>query len=123
MIDIVLAALQKKSAIKSIQRGVASAAGDVTISLVNVNKTLVLSVSKGSAGYVAARGNITGTVSNTRYSGGNNGYSNSLYDSSLSANISGGTTDLTVKEYSARLVNATTLNCDGPVEWQVIEFN
>ena len=36
--------------------------------------------------------------------------------------LSGGTTDLTVKEYSARLISPTQLECDGPVEWQVIEF-
>jgi hypothetical protein len=41
---------------------------------------------------------------------------------SLSGTISGGTTNLTTKQYSAVLTSATTLTCDGPVEWQVVEY-
>lgn len=108
----------------NVQRGVTSGPGNITISAVDMNKTVVFSKSKGSAGYVAARGNIEGNVTGTYWSS-NQGASpknDNRRDSSLSATISGGTTDLTVKEYSARLISATTLACDGPVEWQVVEY-
>lgn len=85
---------------------------------------MVLSVSKGSAGYVAARGTVN--LSPTTMFGDSGGTYGTKYGDTRGADytgsISGGTTDLTVKEYSAKLVNATTLSCDGPVEWQVIEY-
>lgn len=34
-----------------------------------------------------------------------------------------GTTNLTTRQYSARLTSETTLQCDGAVEWQLIEYN
>ena len=114
------------SPIKSIQRGITAGAGNVTISAVDPNKTVVFSKSKGSDGYVAARGNITLTPSSDRpasYHGDEYpwcGYTNCYPN--YSGSISGGTTDLTVKEYSAKLINATTISCDGPVEWQVVEY-
>lgn len=46
------------SPIKSIQRGTASAAGNITISAVNISKTMVNSFSTSSAGTVAASGTI-----------------------------------------------------------------
>lgn len=125
--------------IKKVQRGTATAAGTITIEEVNVNKAWVQSVSKGSAGYVAARGTVameSASISGTatrRYSsnsgspsdyGNGNTYSWTI-NSTLAAHngtLSGGTTDLTVKEYSAVLTDSTTLTCDGPCEWQVIEF-
>lgn len=104
-----------------VQRGITSGASTVVINKVDMDKTIVLSVSKGSAGYVAARGDITGKI-NVDY--GNNGgaIAGSYKSLSMNASLGGGTTDLTVKEYSARLTSPTTLVCDGPVEWQVIEF-
>lgn len=39
-----------------------------------------------------------------------------------SGSITGGSTSLTAKQYSAYIVNATTIYADGPVEWQVIEY-
>jgi len=54
--------------IKSIQRGVAASAGNITISAVDTTKTTVRSFSTGSAGTVAARGTLGGTstfVNNT----------------------------------------------------------
>lgn len=118
-------AVKNRIGIKSIQRGVTAGPGNITISAVDMNKTVVFSKSKGSAGYVAARGNIAGNVTNTHWSDSAAGTSPKNYmlaGSSLSATISGGTTDLTVKEYSARLTNPTTIACDGPVEWQVVEY-
>lgn len=117
-----------------VQRGITTEACTVTINEVDMDKTIVLSVSKGSAGYVAARGSING---NSAIKNGDNTYikfystsgktTTDTYSSqgsyvALNGALSGGTTDLTVKEYSARLTSPTTLECDGPVEWQVIEF-
>lgn len=56
------------SVVKSIQRGTASGAGNITITAVDVNKTQVLSFSTGSAGTVAATGTVSaanGTTSGT----------------------------------------------------------
>ena len=60
------------SPIKSIQRGSAVAAGNITISAVDVNKTMVNSFSTGSAGTVAATGTVnaaSGSTSGTSTSG------------------------------------------------------
>lgn len=102
-----------------------------------MDKAIVLSVSKGSKGFVAARGDISSAnvnIPSTRYDAGRydmydyvkNGDSSSTFPplsgTISSTTLSGGTTDLTVKEYSARLISPTEIECDGPVEWQVIEF-
>jgi hypothetical protein len=141
------------SGIKRVQRGVTAAAGTVTIARVNMNRTFVISASKGSAGTVAARGTvaahaITGTITGTftgagtllteslrgvGTSDGSSAVASTTRTLTMSgtrtitggnaaqAAISGGATDLTVREYSARLISPTQLECDGPVEWQVIE--
>jgi len=71
------------SPIKSIQRGTASAAGNITISAVNLSKTMVNSFSTSSDGTVAASGTIasfTGTAASSTiyvdgYSGSGVGFS------------------------------------------------
>jgi len=126
----------------TIQRGVTATAGNVTISEVDPESTIVISNSKGSAGYVAARGNVNFN-SSTRFKGTVNelygpvpyelqvGISGGLVKQTTdglivylegSPSITGGTTDLTTKQYSAKLVDSTTIYCDGPVEWQVISY-
>lgn len=113
-----------------VQRGITTSAGIVKIKEVDMDKSIVLSVSKGSAGYVAARGKIELTMSqifNGKYNyldlSSSNGVGTSTYNyNNITGSISDGSTDLTVKEYSARLISPTELECDGPVEWQVIEF-
>lgn len=130
--------------VKHVYRGITSGAGNVTLpAAVNMDKAVVLSTSKGSAGYVAARGSISfpnftfyGMPESTAeeiawYSsygglfptGGNNSNRKFFLKADNAGSISGGTTSLTVKEYSARLVDENTIYCDGPVEWQVIEYN
>jgi len=47
------------SVVKSVQRGTASSAGNITITAVDVNKTQVFSFSTGSAGTVQATGTIS----------------------------------------------------------------
>ena len=128
------------SPIKSIQRGITTEATTITIDAVDMTKAVVLSVGKKSEGYVAARGSLnmsgratpTGAASNNWLRGEGANFSGSseaggtrwpYYDNSLSGSITGGTTDLTARQYSARLTSETTLQCDGAVEWQVIEYN
>ena len=145
------------SPIKSIQRGVTTAATTITVDAVNMNKAVVMSVSKSSegqvraSGYINTSGNITSSItfssSSTFYphklGGGNTGSKNYgtntlnyFYESgrgvdapmpaviTQSGNMSpSGTTNLTTKQYSARLTSETTLECDGAVEWQLIEYN
>jgi hypothetical protein len=118
------------SGIRSIQRGVYSGAGaDVEIAAVVMAKTIVLSESKASAGYVAVSGEVTGTLSPT---GGANNYAvpggvqvpglGSFPTYSGTRTIAGGTTSITAKVYSALLKDTTHITCDGPVNWQVIEY-
>lgn len=129
--------------IKKVQRGVATAAGTITIEEVVMEKTVVFSVSKGSAGSVAVTGDLsipaaTGSASgsythaegrNSSSSTGSPAIGTASATLSLSVKcpartgtLSGGTTDLTVKEYSAVLTSSTTLECDGACEWQVVEY-
>lgn len=104
-----------------VQRGITTNAGIIKIKEVDMDKTIVLSVSKGSAGHVAARGDITGNI-NVDYGNSGGAIRGNYTTLSMNASLGGGSTDLTVKEYSARLISTTELECDGPVEWQVIEF-
>jgi hypothetical protein len=118
------------SGIKSIQRGVYSGAGaDVEISAVVMAKTIVLSKGKSSAGYVAARGDITGTLSPTggdiataATGGAQKPGAGTFPTYAGTRTLSGGTTDLIVKHYDAILKDTTHITCDGPCEWQVIEY-
>ena len=121
--------LLDQSPLNSVQRGVAAAAGNIVINAVDPEKTVVISRSKGSAGTVATNSTIPAhyisgmTPTNT---GGNTVW---YFDSSRNysqlraeaVTLTGGTTDLYVKEYSAKLVDSTHIYVDGPCEWQVIE--
>lgn len=120
-----------RNIVKSIQRGKTSTAQTVTINSVNLEKSIVLSVSKGSDGYVAARGRVAGTMIQVFRGAaqyldmsktGGYGYDTSKRNN-IELSISEGSTDLTVKQYSATLTSPTTLVTDGACEWQVIEFN
>lgn len=135
-----------RGGVKSVQRGVTTAAGMISIGEVNVEKSVLYSVSKGSAGTVAARGTVSmakATVSlTTTPKLSNSGNAGTEYISTKSENaynedgvkwtssgnvaahtgtLDGGTTDLIVAEYSAVLTSPTTIECDGPVEWQLVE--
>ena len=110
--------LDQMMGVRSVQRGTTSAAGTVTITAVDMNKAFVLSVSKGSAGTVATNSTFKTT---TLFNGGGGLVTGGA--TAIAGVLSGGTTDLFVKLYSAKLTSATTLSCDGACEWQVIEFN
>jgi hypothetical protein len=126
--------IQRKSAIKSVQSGTTAGAGNITINAVNTSKTVVLSKSKGSAGTVAATGSVTVGYWTNYYSvtygqgytdypvSGSGSTSYRYIGPTLTGSISGGSTDLTTKQYSAKLTASNNIYCDGPVEWQVIEF-
>lgn len=58
------------SVVKSIQRGLAASAGDITITAVNTAKTIVNSFSTASAGTVAATGTISSATGTTGGSSG-----------------------------------------------------
>lgn len=115
------------SGLKSIQRGVAGGAGTITINRVDMNKTVVYSASKASAGTAAVTGTLALTPSgytNPATAGNGQGSINSVNvtQPTLSGAVSGGTTNLTTALYSAKLTGPTTLSCDGAVEWQVVEY-
>ena len=132
-----LASSPSGGGVKKVQRGSTTAAGTITIETVDMSKAVVYSVSKGSAGTVGVSGNINMNAASISASSGvyldtTKGISGtSPTNKTLSitgtvaahtGTISGGTTNLTTKQYSAVLTSATTLTCDGPVEWQVIEY-
>jgi hypothetical protein len=128
--------------VKSIQRGIYSGSGgNVTIGEVDVNKAFTISESKGSAGSVKVSGtmttpaltasqgssllNIGSGTGSAPMSGSVGGYT--ITNGNISIPSQTGTfntadTDLTVKEYGARLVSGTQLYCDGPCNWQIIEL-
>jgi len=121
------------SGVKSVQAGVYSGAGGtITISAVVVDKSVISTVSKSSAGTVAATGNVTGTLSPSS-TPNNYIYSTQQYPTRWNATVypdytgtrtmSGGTTSLTTKQYSAVITNSTTITADGPCEWQVVEYS
>jgi len=119
------------SGIKSIQRGTAAVAGNITINAVDVSKTVVNSFSTSSDGTVAARGTMGGTSTfvNNYNSQGNasrptdgSGDAQNTRTINHASTLSGGTTDVTVAEYGVYLSNSTTLVATGPCRYEVIEY-
>ena len=118
--------------VKSVQSGVTGSSGNITITSVDITRSIILSVSKGSSGTVAATGtvgasSITGNIAMKGDISGNNLGSTNTYNlpitgTSAASDISGGVTNLTTKQYSARLTTGTNIYTDGPVEWQVVEY-
>jgi hypothetical protein len=128
----VIGAVVSASPLKSVQRGLASAAGNITISAVNPAKTIINSFSTSSAGTVATTGSITGTLNpsggnvsgqSAAVSGNGGNQTGSFASYPVSLSISGGSTDLTTAQYGAYLVDATTIATTGPCRYEVIEFN
>lgn len=119
--------------IKSVQRGQAVSAGNVTITSVDVSKSFVSTFSEGAAGTVALSGSVTGTltpsggnISGTGATGGASAYSRNAGGSGAAyvgtRTLSGGTMDATTKEMGGYLSNSTTLVVTGACRWQVVEF-
>ena len=116
--------------IKSVQRGQAVSAGNITITAVDVTKTFVRSFSEGSAGTVATNSVETGTLNpsggatavNTFHGGPNTNNGGSFPSYSGTRTLSGGTMDATTKAMGVWLSNSTTLVATGACRWEVVEF-
>jgi hypothetical protein len=119
------------SGIRSIQRGTATVAGNITITAVDTTKTVVNSFSTSSTGTVAARATFGGTstfVNNVTQSGATvpstavPGDTSNTRTINHASTMSGGTTDITVAEYGVYLLNSTTITATGPCRYEVIEY-
>ena len=113
--------------IKSIQRGTAASAGAITITAVDITKTVVYSLGTGSAGTVAARGDL---ALNPNYVGGftpspggaGSGTSAPTIPT-YSGSLTGGTTSgLFAGQYGCVLTNSTTITANGACTYQVVEY-
>jgi len=111
--------------IKSVQRGLAAAAGTVTITAVDINKSFVQVFGTTSSGNVPTTGvigsqghNASSGVAGSNYSPGPSGGSSSVGAS----NISGGTNNLLAATAQGYLSNSTSLVVSHPCRWEVIEF-
>lgn len=101
-----------------VQRGVAASSGNITITAIDPNRSIVLSWSKASTGRVGTNA-ITGTLAWGKTETTEGPASGTT---SISLSQSSTQTDIFVKVYSAKIVNATTVNVDGACWWEVIEF-
>ena len=118
--------------VKSVQSGTATVAGTTTIVSVDTAKSIVHSVSKGSA-VTAASGTITPNSTAAHLNGGGaqagsyggSADSGQLYLTAItlpSLTVPGVVSAVTAKQFSAKLTNSTTITVDGPCEWQVVEY-
>ena len=116
----------ESSLIKSVQRGFAASAGNITISSVDLSKSFVNSFSNSSSGFVGTNSSTSGTYTPQ---GGNIGqYSSSFNPGSGSfpnlvgtRTFSGGTTNLASASAGAYFASSTTITVDGSCYWQVVE--
>jgi hypothetical protein len=111
--------------IKSVQRGLASSAGSVTITAVDIAKSFVKVFGTASTGTVATDSTVAGTNSNassgrnaSNESPGPSGGSSSIAARALSA----GTNNLVAATAQGYLSNSTTLVVSHACRWEVIEF-
>jgi hypothetical protein len=115
------------SIIKSIQRGSSAAAGNVTISSINVSKSFINSFSNGSAGSIATNSSTNGTYTPQ---GGNFGQYSQSYNPGSgnwpnlvgTRSFSGGSTSLTASSYGAYIIDSTTIALTGACRWEVVEY-
>lgn len=117
----------QSSLIKSVQRGLAAASGNITISSVDPSKSFVNSFSNAANGSIATNSNTTGTYTPSggnigQYSSNFNPGSGSYPDLVGTRTFSGGTTNLTTGSNGIELVNPTTISASGPCYWQVVEY-
>lgn len=118
----------QQSLIKSIQRGSASSAGNITISAVNISKSFTTSFSTGSQGTAFTSSTTSGTYSP---SGGSIAVSSPSFNPAGGSfpnytgtrTFSGGSTTLSTAAFGSYLSNSTTLVVDGACRWEVVEYN
>ncbi len=122
------------SVVRSVQRGVASASGNITISSVDITKSQVTSFSTAAAGVAAGTGSVrikltpanspsTTDQAEGHYQGGQGRYGfhhNQVHGASNT--ISGGTSTLTAASFGAYLSDATTLVVTGACRYEVVEY-
>jgi len=108
--------------IKSVQRGVATVSGNVTITSVDTAKSYANSFSNGASGAAPGEGSVSMSTglrcyagASTPRDGGSVGMGGGTW--------SGGTTTLLTAVNGAYLSNATTLVVTGPCYWEVVEMN
>ena len=127
--------------IKSVQRGSAGGAGNVTITAVDIAKSFVTVFGTTSSGTVAASGSVNASNGNIAAanmyltqigSGGNagaswtdtkNGQVAATTFSGNSTNLTGGSNNLVAAIVQGYLSNSTTLVVSGACRWEVVEFN
>ena len=108
------------SPVKKIIRGEVDAEGSLTISSVDLDRTMINSWSNGSAGYVAARGTVSladGSNVNASFQMGGD-----FSGTKFAGPITDGETDLTTRQYHAYFVDTTTIYCTGPCRFEIVEF-
>jgi hypothetical protein len=110
--------------IKSVQRGLASSAGTVTITAVDTAKSFVTVLGTTSSGSVAAAGNYSGNIDIPPSPGpSNNTPGGSGGSATISGNFSAGTTNLVTAVIQGYLTSSTALEVSGACRWEVVEFN
>ena len=114
--------------IKSVQRGVASSSGTVTITSVDISKSFVTVFGTETTGAVAVSATIgsqSGTLTK-RAAGGASSGATTPANATFSLNgaaLSGGTNTLVTAVVQGYLSNSTSLVVSGACRWEVVEFN
>jgi hypothetical protein len=102
--------------VKSVQRGVASAAGTITITAVDITKTYVTSYGTAAAGSVGSTSNAPVSMPNRANAmAGSTGMS-------PAASWTGGSTTLSTQVFGVSLTNSTTLTATGACRYEVVEM-
>jgi len=104
----------------AVHRGVTNGAQTVAVAVSNMSRAIVLTASEGSAGLVAASGHLS--TNSRQMLPGSAAWllTNAGLDGTLTGNSAN--TSLVAQEFTAHLTSPTTLVCNGPVRWQIIEF-
>ncbi len=126
------------SPIKSVQRGAAAGAGTVTITAVDISKSMVNIFGTTSSGTVAAAGTIAATTGvaaarNANIAGPYSNAGGGPYTRGISiaagnfnvasTSLSGGTNNLVAAVVQGYLSGSTSLVVSGACRYEVVEFN
>lgn len=128
--------------IKSVQRGLASGSGNVTITAVDITKSFVNVYGTSSSGTIAASGSINSqsgsasaasftiaadyNIGPSRLGPGNANRTYNINSQNInlnSTNLTGGSNNLVAAVVQGYLSNSTTLVVSGACRWEVVEFN
>jgi len=113
--------------IKSVQRGLASGSGNVTITAVDITKSFVTVFGTTSSGTVAASGTVNaanGTFTGQVFAGNVANHNSATTNLAMnSTNLTGGSNNLVAAVVQGYLSNSTTLVVSGACRWEVVEFN